>query len=79
MLSLFLVFFGPVEHCNLENFGSPWHAVTAGVKTFWKKGKKSKFLSCEMDANLIRVAPECQDTAGLARSYCGTFGQWAYF
>jgi hypothetical protein len=31
-----------------------------------------------MDAKLIRVAPECRDTAGLVHLYRGTFGQWAY-
>jgi hypothetical protein len=35
----------------------------------WKTG--ANFL----DTNLIRVAPECHDTGGLACLYHGTFGQ----
>jgi hypothetical protein len=31
-----------------------------------------------MDANLIRVAPECRDTGGLACLYRGAFGWVAY-
>jgi hypothetical protein len=36
------VFFGPAEHCDLENFGSPWLAA-AGVKAFLKQGKERVF------------------------------------
>jgi hypothetical protein len=42
LLSLYLVFFGPAEHCDLENFGSPWLAA-AGVKAFLKQGKERVF------------------------------------
>jgi hypothetical protein len=27
-------FVGPVEHCGLGNFGSPWHAVAADFQKF---------------------------------------------
>jgi hypothetical protein len=47
---------------------------------FFKKRKIGvKFCQCEIDANLIWVAPECRDIAGLARLYRGTFGERAYF
>jgi hypothetical protein len=31
-----------------------------------------------MDASLIRVAPECRDTGGIACSYCGALGWEKY-
>jgi hypothetical protein len=46
---------------------------------FDKRKTGAKFCQCEMDANLIWVAPECQGTVGLAHLYCDTFGRWAYF
>jgi hypothetical protein len=66
LLSPFLfVFVGPIEHWGLESFGSLWHATAVGIQTFFKERKTgAKFWGCGMDANPIRVAPECQDTAG---------------
>jgi hypothetical protein len=39
-----------------------------------KKNWHTKFL----DANLIRVAPECYDTGRLAYLYCNTLGHITY-
>jgi CRISPR/Cas system-associated endonuclease Cas3-HD len=36
--------------------------------------KKGKQVQIFLDANLIRVAPECHDTGKLAHIYHGTFG-----
>jgi hypothetical protein len=41
--------------------------------------KKRKTDANFLDANLIWVAPECQDTGELACLYRGTFGLKAYF
>jgi hypothetical protein len=43
--------------------------------SFERKGKTSANF---LDANLIRVAPACRDTGGLAYLYLGTFGRNAY-
>jgi hypothetical protein len=45
LLSFFFVFVGPTERCDLENIGSPWHAVVAGAQTFQKKENKRIFLT----------------------------------
>jgi hypothetical protein len=42
-------------------------------KLFKKKKTSADFFQCEMDANLIQVATEGRDTAGLAHLYHGTF------
>jgi hypothetical protein len=56
-----------------------WRATAVASKLFKKTKIDVNFYQCEMDANLIRVAPECQDTGGLDRLYRGTFGRWTYF
>jgi CRISPR/Cas system-associated endonuclease Cas3-HD len=47
--------------------------TTASYCSFFllKKGKQVQIF---LDANLIRVAPECHDTGKLAHIYHGTFG-----
>jgi hypothetical protein len=40
--------------------------------------KRRKIGANFLDANLIRVAPECHDIGGLACLYRGTFGQSMY-
>jgi hypothetical protein len=34
LLAFLSVFVGPAEHCGLENFDSPWHAVVVDFQTF---------------------------------------------
>jgi hypothetical protein len=64
LLSFLSVFVGPVKRCGLKNFGSLWRAAAVGVQTFQKRRTSASFWGCGMDANPIRVAPECHDTTG---------------
>jgi hypothetical protein len=41
LLSFLFVFVGPVEHCGLEDFSSPWHARAS--KHLKKRKTKEKF------------------------------------
>jgi hypothetical protein len=49
---------------------SKHNCLLLSLPSFEKKENGANFL----DANLIRVAPECRDTGGLAYLYRGTFG-----
>jgi hypothetical protein len=77
---ILIMFVSPDERCGLENLGSHLARSCYRRPNFLKKRKKRcTFCRCEMVANLIRVAPECRDTSGLAYLYRGTFGRWACF
>jgi hypothetical protein len=36
LFTFLFVFVSTVEHCSLENFGDPWHAIGMGLHTFEK-------------------------------------------
>jgi hypothetical protein len=57
-----------------------WRAAAAGIQTFQKKKKNGAFFCrCEMDANLIPIAPKCWDADELTCLHRDTFGRWACF
>jgi hypothetical protein len=52
--------------------------TTASYCPFFLLKEKGKHVQNFLDVNLIRVAPECHDTCGLACLYHGTFGRNVY-
>jgi hypothetical protein len=63
---------GPVERCDLLNFGGPWRTIAADLQTFEEKTNKT-FYDASWMLTMTWVAPECQDTARLACLCCGTW------
>jgi hypothetical protein len=52
--------------------------TTTSYCPFFLLKEKGKHVQNLLDANLIRVAPKCSDTGGLACLYHGTFDRNAY-
>jgi hypothetical protein len=52
--------------------------TTASYCPFFLSKEKGKHVQNFLDANLIRVAPECYDVGGLAYLCHGSFGRNAY-
>jgi hypothetical protein len=72
LLTFLFVYVGPAECYGLENFGSSWHVVAAGVQMFQKKKTYKTFDNAKWMLSTIRVAPECRDTGGHAHLCHGT-------
>jgi hypothetical protein len=71
LFTFLFVFVSPAEHCSLENFSGPWCAIAVDLQSFEKTSET--FDDARWILTIIWVAPECQDTTGVARPYSGTW------
>jgi hypothetical protein len=57
LLSFLFAFVHPAEHCGLENFGSPWHAVDASFHTFRENKIDETFDDVKWLLTITQIAP----------------------